>query len=125
MVDPKTIATIKESLIERKAKLEKELSAFAKKDEHVKDDYKADFPEYGDKEDENANEIAQYSTNLSLEQSLEKTLQDINKALESMEKGTYGVCKYCSKEIGEQRLLARPVSSACMECKQKLTSKNV
>lgn len=121
MIDPKTIEKIKNSLLERKAQLEKELASFTDKDKHVKDDYKAKFPEYGDKDDENAAEIAEYGDKLSLEQSLEKTLRDINKTLERIEKGEYGVCKYCGKEINEKRLLARPVSSACMECKEKLS----
>ncbi len=113
---------IKKDLLERKEQIENELATFAKKDKFVKDNYRSEFPDYGDKEDENAGEIAQYTDNLSIEYSLEKTLRDINKALDRMEKGTYGKCNYCGKEISEERLLARPVSSACIECKEKLTS---
>ena len=78
------------------------------------------FPEYGDKADENAQEIDEYTTNLATDKLLEKTLRDINNALDRMEKGTYGVCKYCKKSIGKKRMLARPVASTCVECKTKL-----
>ena len=101
---------------------EAELASFAKKDEHIKDNYRSEFPDYGDKEDENAKEIAEYTDNLSIEYSLESTLRDINKALEKIKKGTYGKCSYCGQEIAEERLLARPASSSCVECKEKLSS---
>jgi len=113
---------IKNDLLARKAEIEKELAGFAKKDDYVKDNYRSDFPDFGDKEDENAEEIAQYTDNLSIEYSLEKTLRDINKTIERIEKGNYGKCAYCGSEISEERLLARPVSNACVECKEKLSS---
>jgi DnaK suppressor protein len=66
-------------------------------------------------------EVAQYTTNKPLEMSLEKSLRDTNKALERLEKGTYGLCKYCKEPIDEKRLEARPISSACINCKKSLT----
>jgi RNA polymerase-binding protein DksA len=113
---------IKKNLLARRAQIEEELASFAKKDEYIKDNYRSEFPDYGDKEDENAKEIAEYTDNLSIEYSLEATLRDINKALEKIKKGTYGKCNYCGKEISEERLLARPASSSCVECKEKLSS---
>ena len=112
--------SIKKDLLERKAELEKDLEAVTKKDTHEKDDHRAVFPDYGDKAEENAQEINEYTTNLATEKVLESTLRDIDTALLRMEEGTYGVCKYCKKDIGEKRLLARPVASACIECKTRL-----
>jgi len=117
-----TLEKIKKDLESRKEKIEKELEGFTTKDEYIKDNYRSNFPSFGDKEDENAKEIADYTDNLSIEFSLEKMLKDINKALEKIQKGTYGICNYCHKPIPEERLLARPVSSACIECKEKLTN---
>jgi len=117
-----TLEKIQKDLLERKAQIETELASFAKKDEYVKDNYRSEFPDFGDKDDENAKEIAEYTDNLSIEYSLESTLRDINKALEKIKKGTYGKCNYCGKEIAEERLLARPASSSCVECKEKLSS---
>lgn len=111
----------KEQLLKEKEGLEKRLAGFSHKNEQVSGDYDADFPQYGDDEDENAREVAAYSDNLSLEHNLEKALRDVNKALGRIKDGTYGICKYCGEEIGEKRLEARPVSSACVACKEKLT----
>ncbi len=78
------------------------------------------FPYHGDKEDENAAEVAEYETNLSLEQTLERSARDVDAALERLKQGTYGICKYCKKPINEKRLLARPTSSSCVECKKAI-----
>ncbi len=120
-VSAEALAKIKNGLIQEKERLEKELGLFTEKNPHVTDDYDSKFPDYGDKEDENANEVAEYATNLSIEGNLEKTLRDVNKALTNIEKGTYGICKYCKKPIEEKRLIARPTSSACVECKKTIT----
>lgn len=112
---------IKEQLLAKKEDLENELSAFAEKNPNDKNDYMAKFPDMGDKADENAAEVAEYSKNLTLEDTLERALQDVNKALKRLDEDRYGICKYCNEPIAEKRLLARPVSSSCIECKKRLT----
>jgi DnaK suppressor protein len=92
-----------------KARLEKELGDSAQ------------FPNLGEKEDENASEVAQFSDNLSLEDELEKALRDVESALKMIQKGEYGTCKYCGSEIDERRLIARPTSTSCIQCKKTLT----
>ena len=114
------IDKIKKLLIEQKENLEKELSAFAIKAKNASADFKTKFPDYGDKNDENSNEVAQFSDNLALEGALEKSIRDIDKALNSIDQGTYGICKYCKQPIDEKRLEARPTSSSCVQCKQRL-----
>lgn len=79
------------------------------------------YPNFGDREDESASEVAQFSDNLSLEQTLEKSLRDVEEALARMKNGTYGKCKYCEQEIDERRLQARPTSSSCISCKKTFT----
>ncbi|MBP6859799.1 MAG: TraR/DksA C4-type zinc finger protein [Candidatus Magasanikbacteria bacterium] len=114
---PELLKKIEVLLIAEKARLEKEVAKYSKKNKG--DD--GVFPDYGDKEDENAAEVAEYVVNLSLEESLEKSLRDAVSALERLKKGVYGICKYCQKPIEEKRLLARPTSSSCMSCKKTIT----
>lgn len=121
-LDKQSIEKIKEELQARKKQVLEDLDLVARKDETKQDKHIAKFPDFGDKTDENAQEISEYSTNLAAEKVLESTLRDINSALKRIEEGSYGVCKYCSKEIGKKRMLARPVASACVECKTKLQS---
>ncbi|MBU1039051.1 TraR/DksA C4-type zinc finger protein [Patescibacteria group bacterium] len=84
---------------------------------------KATWPEYGDKDDENAAEVATFSDKLSLNRALEETLEDVESALRRITDGSYGVCKYCQTKIDERRLRARPESSSCVDCKTKLLNK--
>lgn len=46
-----------------------------------------------------------------------KLLKKIEKALEKIENGTYGICELCGEEIPIERLEARPVTDLCIECK--------
>ena len=116
------LGEMKTTLEAEMEKLEKELGKFTTKNEHVEGDYDASFPEYGDKSDDNAHEVEQYTVNKPLEITLEKALRDIKKALTRMEEGSYGVCKYCDLPIEEKRLQARPTSSSCVSCKKTLTN---
>lgn len=44
----------------------------------------------------------------------------IEKALERMAKGTYGICPSCKEPIAEERLNALPEVVLCMPCKAKI-----
>ena len=46
-------------------------------------------------------------------------LKKIGKALEAIEKGTYGLCDECDGEISFDRLQARPVAEMCITCKEE------
>jgi len=119
-IDQKAIDEIKEQLLKQKKQILKDLSVFSREDEHEADDRSTSFPHYGDKPDENAQEITDYSTNVVTQRVLEKGLLDIEKALARIDKGTYGICKYCQNPINEKRLLARPTASSCISCKTEL-----
>ncbi len=47
----------------------------------------------------------------------QKLLKKIDEALERIENGTFGLCEICGKEIDLKRLMARPVTTMCIECK--------
>lgn len=116
---------IEKKLMEQKKTIENELQATGKREDLPNEEnFRSRFPDYGDKEDENAAEVAVYGDRIAIEQELEKDLRDINKALQSIKEGTYGVCKYCGKPIDERRLLIRPTSSSCVECKKRLKGEN-
>lgn len=46
-----------------------------------------------------------------------KLLKKIEKTIEKIESGTYGICESCGAEIPIERLQARPVTDLCIECK--------
>ncbi|MGI6347625.1 MAG: TraR/DksA family transcriptional regulator [Patescibacteria group bacterium] len=116
----KEIDKIKEGLIQRRERLLQDLEDLSKRDSREIDNRTADFPEYGDKPDENAQEISEYSTVVVAQKVLEKSIEEIDGALKRIEDNTYGICKYCGGEIGDKRLEARPTASSCIDCKTKL-----
>jgi DnaK suppressor protein len=46
-------------------------------------------------------------------------LKKIGRALEKMETGNFGFCEDCGHEIQLKRLLARPMTNYCIECKEE------
>jgi DnaK suppressor protein len=113
---------LQDLLLAEKDRLTKELDQFSHRNpKAVNTDYNSDFPNFGDSEDENAAEVAQFTDNLSLEDELEKALRDVEGSLKRIKNGTYGLCSYCKQTIDEKRLIARPTSSSCIQCKKTLT----
>lgn len=120
-MDQKTQKELEQKLMDEKVKLEEELARFAQRNPLNPTDFNADFPQLGEKEDENAAEVAEYSKDLTLERTLEASLRDVEKALGRVREGGYGTCKYCGKEIDVKRLMARPTSTSCIDCKKLFT----
>lgn len=110
----KFLDQILEILTHEKKRLTKEIMSLTGKNDDA-------FPEYGDEDDDNAREIADFTANKPVEIALENELRDINKSMKRLNEGGYGICKYCDKAIDEKRLLARPTSSSCVSCKKTVS----
>jgi len=52
------------------------------------------------------------------ENDLKKRLDEVDLALQKVEKGDYGKCELCSKEIEDEVLDVDPESRLCKECKK-------
>jgi DnaK suppressor protein len=48
-----------------------------------------------------------------------KLIGKIRDALDRLEEGTFGICEECGEEIPLKRLMARPVTTLCIECKKE------
>ncbi len=48
-----------------------------------------------------------------------KLIGKIKEALERIDLGAFGICEECGENISEARLQARPVTTLCIDCKQK------
>jgi DnaK suppressor protein len=64
-----------------------------------------------------ATEEETYSTQLRLHDRETFFLEKVREALKRLEAGTIDECEECSEPIGFKRLLARPVTTLCFECK--------
>jgi DnaK suppressor protein len=116
MLDEKTLGELEQKLLEEKKRLEEELAKLANKE--ADGDYEAKFEDYGRNEEDNAEEVEEYATKISITETLEKNLKDANDALEKMKKGAYGQCENCSGEIPLERLRVFPAARICMNCSE-------
>jgi DnaK suppressor protein len=46
-----------------------------------------------------------------------KLIGKVKEALTRIEDGTFGICETCGKPISEKRLMVRPVTTECIDCK--------
>lgn len=49
-----------------------------------------------------------------------RLIRKIKKTLEKIEEGVFGICEGCGEDIPLKRLMARPVTSYCIDCKTKM-----
>ncbi|SER37571.1 transcriptional regulator, TraR/DksA family [Gracilibacillus ureilyticus] len=60
-------------------------------------------------------ELYERERDFTLESYREQELEEINRALEAMDEGTYHLCVECGKQIEEERLLAVPTTRYCIQ----------
>ncbi len=113
------LSEIREQLNAAKTRLEQELAKLGKRSVQDGADFKTTWEDYGEKEEENAAEVAAYSDSLGLEATFEPELREVIEALTRLDEGTYGLCKMCGTEINKPRLQARPMATLCIECQEK------
>jgi DnaK suppressor protein len=117
----KIIEKLKEKLEKEKEEIEKYLKEFAKKGE-IPEDWQTNFPHYDGESgsgalERAADEVEEYEKLISVEHGLETRLRDIKIALKKIERGNYGICEKCKKEIELERLKAVPEAKFCKKCK--------
>ncbi len=115
----KFLKEIEEKLKKQKKDLEIQLEKLGEKSKRFRNGYQVNFPHFGEKEDENADEVSAFSDRLSIGLNLEKSLEEVNSALEKIKQGKYGICEKCGKKIDKERLLAFPTAKFCLDCKNK------
>ena len=108
------------SLIQEKQKIvEKELDASRKKaDEVLKNNsvnaiYSSHMADAGTDQQE-------MEKNYYMVDRENKFLQYLNRALEMIEDGTFGICAVCGEIIDKERLQEVPHTTSCFDCKSKV-----
>jgi len=70
-------------------------------------------------EDEIADIYEKNKESEALENDLVKRITKINRALEKINDGSYGICDSCGKKIEKERILLDPASIECSTCSNK------
>jgi RNA polymerase-binding transcription factor DksA len=116
-MDRKAIEEVKKRLIQERERIKKQLEAMTEEREFNKDKIQVKWKDIGNKDEDNATELADYQDQISLERNLEISLEKIEKAIKIIDKGNYGKCEKCGKEIEKARLEAYPEATLCLTCK--------
>lgn len=73
--------------------------------------------DYGDAFADAGAATAERTETMGIIDNLKIHLDGVDGAISRIDKGTYGVCTVCGKDISEDRMLYRPASSQCVSCK--------
>jgi DnaK suppressor protein len=75
-------------------------------------------PQYGKRAGDHIAEALDHRRNALAGQNLQRQAGEIERALEKLDRGTYGRCDRCGEPIGEERLEALPWAVLCIACKR-------
>lgn len=121
-MDQQIVNELKEVLEKEREQLVSELKSVARPNPTISGDWNAKFPAFTVDEsgthtqrEEEADEVEEYEMRLAAEHSLESRLLEVNRALDRISSGKYGICKICKKEIGLDRLRANPAAEMHIE----------
>ena len=120
-MDKKTLEKFRKRLLAEKEKILGELQNLAK-------------DTLSKSQSESSGDLSHYSTHMadvgsdSFERELalglvsneQEFIYKIDEALRAIDKGTYGHCEECGKQIKETRLKALPFAKLCISCQEKL-----
>lgn len=93
-----------------------QLNRIANKNPLIKGDFEVRVPNYGDEDDENAQEVTDLEKNFAMTQELESKLDSIRKTRQKIKEDTYGRCDNCGLDITPERLKVIPETTKCITC---------
>lgn len=107
-LDDEFLKTQKTKLLHEKERLEQELKKIEK------------FPQYGNSDDDNSDEVDNFMTSQGQDKQLLVMLEEVKEALKRMDDGTYGFCTNCGsvEPIDKKRLEAFPAAATCIKCEK-------
>ncbi len=109
----------KNLLLKEKELLEKELFEIEEGNLHIKQSTLTGENSYEDHFADSGTATFDRERDLSLDLNARDILERVKAALQRIEKGIYGLCVSCKKEIDLERLDALPYADLCIECKRK------
>lgn len=67
---------------------------------------------------EHAGEMEEHERLMAIRENLEQMYDQCQEALGRLDRGEYGICRGCGKEIDIERLKALPYATRCIPCKE-------
>lgn len=111
MANTKQIEELKETLLDRKETITKNIQGSRDSIDSLKDSECKDEFDYAEVSSDS------FKEGIIANQQI-KELNEIEDALKRIEKGTYGVCEMCDESIAIGRLRAKPFAKYCTPCRE-------
>lgn len=115
-MDAKETMKLKKLLLEEKQRLLNSAATSRKRD------FAIPTEDLADEADQTSTEMDQGIV-FSLREKEQRTLADIDEALQKMDEGTYGLCEDCEEPIGEKRLVLNPTARLCLTHQEEVERK--
>ena len=109
----KTIILVKRNTVEKELESSREKADEVLKNNSVNAIYSSHMADAGTDQQE-------MEKNYYMMDRENKFLQYLNRALEMIQDGTFGICVNCGQLINKERLLEVPHTTSCFECKTKV-----
>ena len=109
----KTIILVKRNTVEKELESSREKADEVLKNNSVNAIYSSHMADAGTDQQE-------MEKNYYMMDRENKFLQYLNRALEMIQDGTFGICVTCGQLISKERLLEVPHTTSCFECKTKV-----
>lgn len=107
---------MKQQVIEKlKKQLEQELQEIEQQLEESERPQATELSNYDNHPADNASDLTDQLTEMAIDEHRSDNAEEIKRALQAMEDGTYGVCAVCGEEIPLGRLEAMPKALTCVE----------
>ncbi|MBB6454778.1 YteA family regulatory protein [Salirhabdus euzebyi] len=117
MLTAKQLQTFRSQLQKEKEDIEQRLEAnnhFDLKMGHYHESM-SELSSYDNHPADEGTALFEREKDIALNEHVEDELKDIKKAIQAIDKGTYGKCEVCGKDIPVERLEALPTTSYCID----------
>lgn len=116
-MEKKRLNHLKEKLLKKVHRIDSTLDQMGKNGEAAMSEHNPkELSNYDNHPADLGSELYAAEMNMALKVHEQSIMDEVRHALNKMDKGTYGVCEKCHKDIEYERLEVRPYARYCMNC---------
>jgi RNA polymerase-binding protein DksA len=116
----RTLDTLKQTLLERRTELERDLDHMESELRDLSVDQEDERGGVGNHFADDGSSLGEQERISTVGSDFREQIQMIDAAIERMDEGTYGICQRCGQQIQVERLEALPFAAYCITCQSHL-----
>ncbi len=109
---------VREALESELARLTSHLRSMEESARQVREE-EGSGPGFGKRVGDFTTEALEATNNQAVARNLQRSANEVRRAIEKVDEGTYGFCDLCRRPIGAERLEALPSATLCIDCRRK------